>query len=126
MDAAPRFTNHVPQVSLRWRLRIAREEAGLEQPALAALAGISTRSIVNYERGYTVPRPPVLLAWAVATGVSLAWLREGTEPNPEPEDGEAVENMRRTCFSDFALVRGPAELPKLSSVHPKPALRVIS
>jgi len=61
------------------RLRKAREHAGLEQRELAADIGISRNTVQNYERGRTSPRRPVVLAWAVRTGVSQAWLWTGQE-----------------------------------------------
>lgn len=70
------MTAAIPQWSLNDRLRKAREHAGLHQQQLADETGISRRSVTNYERGFAVPRRPVLLAWAVATGVDLDWLTE--------------------------------------------------
>lgn len=55
-------------------MRKARLHAGLKQQELADLAGVSRASIENYEGDKRVPRRPVLLAWAMATGVALAWL----------------------------------------------------
>lgn len=88
MDAAHDITagGHIPVLDMKRRLRLAREDAGLEQTELANLLGISPRSIHNYEKGYTVPKKPVLLHWAISTGVPLAWLAEGidTEVTPTP------------------------------------------
>jgi transcriptional regulator with XRE-family HTH domain len=35
---------------------------------------VSKNTVSNYERGFTTPRRPMLLAWAMATGVALSWL----------------------------------------------------
>jgi transcriptional regulator with XRE-family HTH domain len=69
-----------PEFTLIDRLRKAREHGGLEQTELAALMGISVRSIRNYEAGRTTPRRPQLIAWAFATGVSLEWLEGDVRP----------------------------------------------
>lgn len=66
----------VPAWTLGDKLRKAREHAGLSQTELEALTGISRRSIVSYEGGGRAPRRPQLVAWAVATGVPLAWLED--------------------------------------------------
>lgn len=76
-------TQRPPGVVPSWtpadRARKARDHAGLSQQELAELAGISRRSVVNYETGTTIPRRPQYLAIALATGVSAAWLA-GDEP----------------------------------------------
>lgn len=67
----------IPQIGLADRLLIARRHAALNQGQLARLIGISPRSVYAAEDGRTRPRRPVLLAWAMATGVSLEWICEG-------------------------------------------------
>lgn len=68
-----------PRWTLGDRLRKAREHAGLKQTELAQATGISRASIVSYETGRTIPSRPALLSWALATGVSLEWLRDEEE-----------------------------------------------
>jgi transcriptional regulator with XRE-family HTH domain len=70
----------IPAWTLTDRLRKAREYRGLTQAELANLTGISARSVHNYEAGYTAPRRPQLVAWAMATGVALQWLEEPVRP----------------------------------------------
>jgi transcriptional regulator with XRE-family HTH domain len=69
------------QVAPTWtmadRLRKAREHSGLTGAEFATETGISRRSITNYERGHSTPGKPMLLAWALAAGVDLAWLERG-------------------------------------------------
>jgi transcriptional regulator with XRE-family HTH domain len=77
----------IPTWTLSDRLRKAREYGRLQQAQLAAITGISERSIQNYEAGRTEPRRPQLIAWALATGVSLEWLECAVrDSNPEPAD----------------------------------------
>ena len=63
-----------PTWTLGDHLRKARETRGLSQSELAALIDVSRRSISTYESDEAVPRRPQLIAWAMATGVSLDWL----------------------------------------------------
>lgn len=68
------------------RLRRAREYGGFDQAQLAVELGVSKNTISNYERGFTKPRRPMLLAWAMATGVALTWL--------ETDDASKIEIVR--------------------------------
>lgn len=79
-------TGRVPQWTTADKLRKARESAGLEQTELAREIGVSKNTISNYERGAVAPRRPVLVAWALATGVSLDWLRPRQDSNLQPTD----------------------------------------
>lgn len=107
---------HIPQITIGVRLKLARESADLSQYELGDAIGIAPRSVQNYERGNTTPKRPVLLSWALATGVPLSWLTEGeTEMTCPHCDGEVHPGM--TCFlgcaqvSDSALSQQP-DAPK--------------
>ena len=67
-----------PQFTLADRMRKAREHAHLHQSEIATELGISRQSVGNYEAGRTKPGRPVMLAWAMRTGVSYEWLINGT------------------------------------------------
>lgn len=67
----------VPEFSLGDRLRKAREIAGLEQIALAHAIDVHRQTVARYESGASIPRRPVMLSWALMTGVSLDWLATG-------------------------------------------------
>ena len=114
MDAARDITagGSIPRLTLPRRLRLAREAAGFKQEELAAITGISARSVHNYESGFTSPRKPVLLTWAVTTGVPLAWLADGIDTEAEPcpscggnGSGEGHEEPRNRCCSETPSVR---------------------
>lgn len=69
------------------RLKHARKELRLTQPALAKLAGVSAGTIGNIESGF---RKDVreLLAIARAVGVNPEWLKTGKGPkSTEPDQG---------------------------------------
>jgi len=80
----------IPTWTLADRLRKARETRGLTQAELVDLTGISRRAMTRYESGETIPRRPHVIAWAMATGVALAWLEDEEcavrDSNPEPAD----------------------------------------
>ena len=80
----------VPQWTLGDRMRKAREHAGLKQTDLARDTGIGRSSIVNYETGRYAPSRPVLLSWALCTGVPLTWLT-GDDDDPWPGIRQARE-----------------------------------
>lgn len=61
------------------RLKEAREDAGLTQPALAEKAKVSQGTIGNIESGLR-KRPRDLLSIAEALGVSATWLESGNGP----------------------------------------------
>lgn len=70
----------IPTWELQDRIARARRHAGLDQGELAAIAGLSRKSISNYEIGKSVPRRAALIAIAFATGVDLNWLENGKTP----------------------------------------------
>jgi transcriptional regulator with XRE-family HTH domain len=86
--STPTIAGVVPEWTLADRLRKARETCGLNQTELGELTGISRRAISRYESSEATPRRPHVIAWAMATGVSLAWLEECAvrDSNPEPAD----------------------------------------
>jgi transcriptional regulator with XRE-family HTH domain len=77
---------HVPPLRLKYRLRIAREEAGLDQQELADRMGVGRAVISNSENGRSVPRKIVLNAWALGCGVPISWLEKGVGAW-NPDDG---------------------------------------
>lgn len=79
MTAVDVTDGRVPEWSLADRLRKAREAADLEQKDLAASIGITRNTVGNYEGAKVKPRRPVLIAWALATGVPLAWIEGDAE-----------------------------------------------
>ncbi|HXI18753.1 MAG TPA: helix-turn-helix transcriptional regulator [Chloroflexota bacterium] len=77
----------IPTFTQADRLRKAREVAHLDQVDLADEIGISRQTVSNYETGSSHPRKIVLKAWALASGVPLEWLMDGTRP-PTPDSGQ--------------------------------------
>lgn len=87
------MAGRIPQWTLGERLRKAREDAEMSQQQLADLVGISRRSVSAYESGDSTPRRPVLLAWALATGVNMGWLHqdEALRAAAQPEGSSNAE-----------------------------------
>jgi transcriptional regulator with XRE-family HTH domain len=79
----------VPQWTVGDRLRKARELTGMTQQQWADEIGVSRGTVANYEAERQAPKRPVLLAWSMAAGVELAWLRDGIS---ETTDQKTPEN----------------------------------
>lgn len=81
-------------INIAERLKAAREEAGLNQPQLAAAAGVSQGTIGNIESGAR-RNPRELLSIAKAVGVHPEWLKSGRGPrylhdSDLPEDARNI------------------------------------
>ena len=72
-------------MSLQQRMRISRENAGLNQEEMAKKIGIGRATYAKTEQGVREPRRGELLAIAAITGVDSHWLETG-------EVSEAGEN----------------------------------
>ena len=94
----------VPEWTLADRLRKAREVAGLSQARLAERIGVTRDIVTNYESGRTPARRPMLVTWAVATGVDLRWLEAGGSPTP-PRDHVTGRLMVRVHPQEHATRR---------------------
>jgi len=92
------------------RLKEARLEAGLSQPALARMVGVSSGTIGNIEAG-TRENPRELLAIAAAVNVRPEWLKDGSLPKRfgvgEPAQGAPAPTPGPTSnVADGPAVRG--------------------
>jgi len=77
----------IPEITVAWRIKIARAYAGMEQDELAAATQIAINTISNYERGVTTRVKPLYLKQiAMATGVNVHWLITG-EGTPGGDGG---------------------------------------
>ncbi len=86
MTTAPsESAGRVPEWTLGDRLRKAREEAGLSVQGMADALYRSRNTVGNYEADRSRPTAAIVKAWALRTGVPLAWLQGGP-----PAGGNAV------------------------------------
>jgi transcriptional regulator with XRE-family HTH domain len=106
-NALDRDTGVVPAINLPQRLRLAREHAGLDQNELAERIGLSRTSVSSSELGRSTPRKIVLKTWALATGVSLAWIETGNAP--ASPDGPDSPNNGADVYTDPASTRSSTD-----------------
>lgn len=76
---------------MKRRLRDARKNAGLKQPAAAARLGVSSQAISQWESGRTYPSRENLLAAAKLYRVPVEALEDGSNPIPPPKPDELEE-----------------------------------
>lgn len=85
-------------MSLADKVKDARAELGLSQPQLARQVGVSSRSIIAYEKGEKKPRLGTMLKLAKALKVSVKFLSEDSCESPLEDiekDGYIAEARRR-------------------------------
>jgi transcriptional regulator with XRE-family HTH domain len=91
-------TVRIPELTFGVRLRLAREQAQLSQAEIAPKVDASTRTVIRWESGETVPSRLVIREWARICGVPVDWLR-GRDSNPQPtaeaKHEEALERLRQ-------------------------------
>ena len=97
------------------KVRNRREELGLSQEQLASLAGITRRSIVNYETDVKKPFMSTLRKLAAALGVTIYYLQHDEEEDPqanieeEPYIQAARDAFGKRAEEEMALVLTQAE-----------------
>lgn len=72
------------------RLRKSMRVADKTSTDLARDLGVHRNTIANVLGGRVRVERRTLVAWAVATGVPVAWLEHGVEPNDGPDGGLAL------------------------------------
>lgn len=75
----------VPAWTVADRMRKSLDVAGLGVQEMADELGVTRGAVGKWINGHVTPRRPVLMAWALRTGVSLEWL-EGKDPDSEGKD----------------------------------------
>lgn len=120
---------NIPEIRLEHRLRIAREFAGFQQAELAEQMGVGRNTVSNAEAGKGNPRKVMINAWALATGVPVAWLLTGdtNAENPHPDDPDGGQTVRqqglepRTRWSGVTRLdqRRPPSIPPVKTSLPK-------
>src|SRR5438874_619174 len=76
-----------PEWTLGDRLTKARKIVSLSRAEMAAELGVSDQSIRDWEEDERPPKAMVIKAWAIVTGVSVAWLEGREEPPGSPPHG---------------------------------------
>jgi len=107
----------MPPEELSWRLRRARQQAGLSQQALATRAGVSRNFVAQIERGESVPTVGVLARLAQALGTTMAQLLGENEPQ-----GQAAEVVPVPLIADRIAAGPPAYVAdRILAYEPLPA-----
>lgn len=88
-------TGRVPALTVGWRIRMARELAGIDQAELAERTQIARNTISNYENGATTRVKPLYLSQiALATGVDREWLATGRAvTHDDPRGGGLLPHL---------------------------------
>lgn len=84
----PNDRAQVPEWTLADRMRKSLDAAGLGVQEIADELGVTRGAVGKWINGHVEPRHPTLMAWAMRTGVSLAWLETGEAP-PGGTNGRA-------------------------------------
>lgn len=80
----------VPAWTLADRMRKSLDVSGLGVQEMADELGVTRGAVGKWINGHVTPRRPVLMAWSLRTGVSLAWLETGETSSGEDASGRAV------------------------------------
>lgn len=89
------------------KVKEARVSLGISQPQLGKKIGLSTRSVIAYEKGEKKPRPASMLKLAKALGVSVKFLSDDECEDPmadiEKDDyiGEARNRYGASSAKDM-------------------------
>lgn len=100
----------IPEVTLGWRLRMAREMTGMGLVEFAEHIGVSADTCTSAEHDRRKVRSITINAYAMASGVDREWLRTGVRsdsgPTP-PDDGERLRKLTEAKRSRGATRRTP-------------------
>ena len=112
---------NIPAIGLPQRLLLARAHANLNQTELAALMGVSRKTIANAENGVKTPLTMTLRAWAYATGVDENWLQTGETPTGnDPDGGDAnTDNGLKVRSSNHLSYRGATHDSNILDLFPQ-------
>ena len=98
-------SGRIPELTLGWRLRMARETTGMGLREFAAHIGVTPDTLTSAERDRRKVRPITINAYALATGVNREWLEAGTSTTPTPSnDGENTTALKKLTASKRSRV----------------------
>ena len=81
----------IPELTLGWRLRMARETTGMGLREFAAAIGVAPDTLTSAEKDRRKVGPITINAYALATGVDREWLETGVSaPDSDPNGGGSV------------------------------------
>lgn len=104
---------------LPMRLELARRAAGYTQTQLAEAIGMSDGTVKRCESGRHPVKRPILVTWAMATGVSTQWLETGTAPTGD--GGGQNEQDPHSARNEGLTVRHQGLEPRTRCLSVMPA-----
>ena len=108
------MSDHIPAITLGWRLRMSIEMAGIKVIDLADEIGVTRGTIARWTHDDgTPPRDGFVRLIALRTGVPYEWIRYGTETaDTDPDQGI----QHSTCMADIVPIRArQAAAPALAA-----------
>lgn len=86
----------IPELTLGWRLRMARETTGMGLRDFATHIGVSPDTLTSAEKDRRKVRSITINAYALATGVDRDWLETGNgTPGPGPDGGARTDALSK-------------------------------
>jgi DNA-binding XRE family transcriptional regulator len=98
-------TGLIPELTLGWRLRMARETTGMGVREFAAHIGVSPDTLTSAEHDARKVRQITLNAYVLATGVDRDWLMTGAGSPMGPTDGTTAPSSKGGQGDGDALAR---------------------
>lgn len=83
-----------PQWDLADRLRKSLRVADVSVQDMADYLEVSRNTVGRWINGHNEPSGAVVRLWAMRTGVSYAWLRDGQSPRQDGPDGGSASGVR--------------------------------
>lgn len=80
MTSTQKHQGVIPEVTLGWRLRMARETTGMGLREFAEHIGVAPDTLTSAEKDRRKVRAITINAYALATGVDREWLETGKVP----------------------------------------------
>lgn len=115
----------IPELTLGWRLRMARETTGMGLRDFATHIGVSPDTLTSAEKDRRKVRSITINAYSLATGVNRDWLQTGQgqpgAPNPGP--GQPSEDkLTRLTEQKRARTHGARTTREYFPQFPAPAV----
>lgn len=85
----------IPELTLGWRLRMARESTGMGLREFAEHIGVSPDTLTSAEKDRRKVRGITINAYALASGVDRSWLETGEGSPTPPTPGKPSEELAR-------------------------------
>jgi transcriptional regulator with XRE-family HTH domain len=101
----------IPEWDTADRMRKALREAGVTGRQMAAYLGVNEATVSTWINGRISPSTQTLRLWALRTGVSYTWLRDGTgaRPGPAQQTNPPLSPATEANITNTRWFRAPAQ-----------------